>query len=125
MIKHGTGGPSYYAYKKLHCRCIGCKAANAKYKSTKVAHNKSVAASGMGASDGEDTEVRASHIPHGRANSYDWYGCRCEECRKAESRQRKLNTVKRLLKGDSPNDNLEWWQRDLEVEAIRTSIDVP
>lgn len=73
-------------YTKHKCRCLRCREANAEYKRNKTAHYRSLQAP-------EDRKVYRTgssgilgEITHGLPSSYEWYGCRCEECTASEAR---------------------------------------
>lgn len=66
-------------YVNHKCRCELCRKANAEYKVNKVRDNVRTRASQSNESLSETTDS----IVHGLPVSYEWHGCRCDECTQA------------------------------------------
>lgn len=85
-LVHGTRS----CYIHMPCRCRICKDANAKYHRDKVAYYRSLSQSED--KHGDLSSISDSKGPaylHGKVTTYDWYQCRCQECRQAVAVKRK------------------------------------
>jgi len=85
-LVHGTRS----CYVHMPCRCSLCKDANAKYHRDKVAYYRSISQSEakQGGVSGVPVDKGPAYL-HGKINSYEWYQCRCTECRRAVAIKRK------------------------------------
>lgn len=82
---HGTR--SHYVHGP--CSCQACRDANAAYYRAATSRKLRIRASQRLEGIFQDTT-----IPHGVASSYEWHGCRCDDCVEAvkkEWRRRKQN----------------------------------
>lgn len=89
-------------YVKAKCRCKECRAANAEYKRNKVADNKGVTEASSAAFYDAFADDKIPQLTHGIPSTYEWWGCRCNDCTGAErdrwasyreaAKQRKLLT---------------------------------
>lgn len=74
-----------YTYTKHKCRCPECKRANAEYKSYKTAQYRNLQASAAREDASADAQDFLSKLTHGLPSTYEWFGCRCNECKKAKA----------------------------------------
>ncbi len=75
-----------YTYTKHKCRCDKCKEANAQYKSDKTAYYRALQASQASEGVSANAQDLLDSLTHGLPSTYEWYGCRCEPCKKARAR---------------------------------------
>ena len=83
-------------YTKHKCHCKECRRANAEYKSNKTAHYRNLQASVDRKDDSSNPPADLPKITHGTLSAYEWYGCRCEEGKKAERLAYKMRSVNRI-----------------------------
>jgi len=86
-----------YTYTKRKCRCDKCKEANAQYKSYKTANYRALQASQASESLSTDAQDFLASLTHGLPSTYEWYGCRCRECKEAEARVMNSRNVTKVL----------------------------
>lgn len=94
-VDHGKIPPSRYTYVKYKCRCRRCKDANAEYKRAKTAQYRGLQASKGRTDISSDIQSFLDGLTHGLPSTYEWYGCRCEDCKEAKAEvSRDLRFVK-------------------------------
>jgi hypothetical protein len=69
------------------CRCDECREANRWYKAAKQAANLSETASRRAAYDQAGYSENDPALHHGTLSTYEWYGCRCSDCKRAARKQ--------------------------------------
>jgi hypothetical protein len=78
VAEHGTRN----RYQK-GCRCETCKRANADYKAGLQAANKARTQAATEAYHASGGEGGIPSLEHGKASTYLWLGCRCQQCKEA------------------------------------------
>lgn len=83
-------------YTKRKCRCDKCKEANAIYKRDKTAKYRSLQEAQATKSISTAAQDFLNQLTHGVPSTYEWYQCRCEECKRAYKVDREFRQLLRI-----------------------------